>query len=61
MFEKKPKDGIEYTKSALASLDVAAVVKIFHIGWSDVVSVIPSRYGSRVCGQLQSGSASAGV
>lgn len=34
-----PKDGIEYTRSALASVDVATAVKDYHIESTSVVSV----------------------
>lgn len=39
MFVKMPKDGIQYTKSSLALIDVGAAVKNFHLGSSVRVSV----------------------
>lgn len=39
IFMKMPKNGIEYTKSALASIEVGATVKNYHLGSSSEVSV----------------------
>lgn len=47
VFVKMPKDGIEYTKSSLALVDVEAVVKNFYIGSSGVVNVPKDKERSR--------------
>lgn len=39
MVDKIPKNGIEYTKSALASVDVGKAVKSFHLGSTSEVTV----------------------